>query len=65
MAVTDRQVRRLHALLRAGKPLWVAAMRADMDRKMTRKYQDEAKLPSELEIWPRTWRHSGRPFADV
>jgi hypothetical protein len=65
MAVTDRQVRRLHALLRAGKPLLVAAMRADMDRKTARKYQDEAKLPSELETWPRTWRTREDPFADV
>ena len=55
MAVTDRQIRRLHALLKSGKPLSVAAMRVDMDRKTARKYRDQAKLPSELETWPRTW----------
>ena len=53
-SVTDRQVRRLHALLKSGKPLLVAAMRVDMDRKTARKYRDETKLPSELETWPRT-----------
>ena len=63
--VTDRQVRRLHALLRSGKPLLVAAMRTDMDRKTARKYRDQAKLPSELETWPRTWRTREDPFADV
>ena len=65
MAVTDRQVRRLHALLQSRKPLSVAAMRVDMDRKTARKYRDEAKLPSELETWPRTWRTREDPFADV
>ncbi len=65
MAVTDRQVRRLHALLHSRKPLSVAAMRVDMDRKTARKYRDEAKLPSELETWPRTWRTREDPFADV
>ena len=63
--VTDRQVRRLHALLKSGKPLLVAAMRVDMDRKTARKYRDQAKLPSELETWPRTWRTREDPFADV
>jgi Mu transposase, C-terminal domain len=65
MAVTDRQIRRLHALLKSGKPLLVAAMRVDMDRKTARKYRDQAKLPSELETWPRTWRTRDDPFADV
>ena len=63
--VTDRQVRRLHALLKSGKPLLVAAMRVDMDRKTARKYRDQAKLPSELETWPRTWRTREDSFADV
>jgi hypothetical protein len=63
--VTDRQIRRLHALLKSGKPLLVAAMRVDMDRKTARKYRDQAKLPSELETWPRTWRTREDPFADV
>jgi Mu transposase, C-terminal domain len=63
--VTDRQVRRLHALLRSRKPLLVAAMRVDMDRKTARKYRDQVKLPSELETWPRTWRTREDPFADV
>ena len=63
--VTDRQVRRLQALLKSGKPLLVAAMRVDMDRKSARKYPDEAKLPSELDTWPRTWRTREDPFAGV
>jgi Integrase core domain len=63
--VTDRQVKRLQALLKSGKPLLVAAMRVDMDRKTARKYRDQAKLPSELETWPRTWRTREDPFADV
>jgi hypothetical protein len=63
--VTDRQVRRLQALLKAGKPLLVAAMRVDMDRKTARKYRDQAKLPSERETWPRAWRTREDPFAEV
>src|SRR6516225_10453657 len=63
--ITDRQVRRLHALLKADKPLVVAAMKVDMDRKTARRYRDQAKLPSELETWPRTWRTREDPFADV
>ena len=43
--VTDRQVRRLHALLKSGRPLSVAAMRVDMDRKTAPNYRDQAKLP--------------------
>jgi hypothetical protein len=63
--VTDRQVRRLQALLKAGKPLLVAAMRVDMDRKTARKYRDQAGLPSERQTWPRAWRTREDPFADV
>ncbi len=63
--VTDRQVRRLQALLKAGKPLLVAAMRADMDRKTARKYREQAKLPSERQTWPRAWRTREDPFAEV
>jgi Mu transposase-like protein len=63
--VTDRQVRRLHALLKSGKPLLVAAMRVDMDRKTARKYRDQAKLPSDLDAWPRTWRTRQDPFVEV
>jgi hypothetical protein len=63
--VTDRQVKRLQALLKSGKPLLVAAMRVDMDRKTARKYRDQAKLPSELETWPLRWRTREDPFADV
>ena len=36
-----------------------------MDRKTARKYRDQAKLPSELDTWPRTWRTREDPFADV
>jgi hypothetical protein len=63
--VTDRQVRRLHALLKSGKPLLVAAMRVDMDRNTARKYRDQARLPSERETWPRAWRTRQDPFAEV
>src|SRR5271156_3154611 len=63
--VTDRQVKCLHALLKSGKPLLVAALRVDMDRKTAQKYRDQAKLPSELDTWPRTWRTREDPFADV
>ena len=52
---TDRQVRRLRELLKIGKSLKVAAMRADMDEKTARKYRESAKLPSEI----------GRLAADV
>jgi hypothetical protein len=40
-------------------------MRVNMDRKTARKYRDQAKLPSELESWPRKWRTRDDPFADV
>jgi hypothetical protein len=63
--ITDRQVGYLRDLLKAGKPLKVAALRADMDEKSARKYRDSAKLPSELEVWPRTWRTREDPFAAV
>jgi Mu transposase, C-terminal domain len=63
--VTDRQIRCLRALLLSGKPLKVAAMRVDMDRKTARKYRDLARLPSEEEVWPRAWRTREDPFADV
>jgi hypothetical protein len=63
--VTDRQVKCLLALLKSGKPLFVAALRVNMDRKTARKYRDQARLPSELETWPRTWRTREDPFADV
>ena len=63
--VTDRQIRCLRALLVSGKPLKVVAMRVDMDRKTARKYRDLARLPSELEVWPRAWRTREDPFADV
>jgi transposase len=63
--VTDRQVRRLHALLMEGKPLKIAALRTDMDEKTARKYRDLGQIPSERETWPRTWRTRKDPFADV
>src|SRR5208337_2051136 len=44
--VTDRQVRCLRTLLKSGKPLKVAAMRVDMDRKTARKYRDLAMAVS-------------------
>ncbi len=61
----DRQVRRLRALLKTGKSLKAAAMRADMDEKTARKYREGEKLPSEIGVWPRTWRTREDPFAEV
>jgi len=63
--ITDRQVRNLRSLLKAGRSLKVAAMRTGMDEKSARKYRAAAKLPSELEDWPRTWRTREDPFAEV
>ena len=63
--ITDRQVRNLRNWLKAGKSLKAAAMRANMDEKTARKYHTAAKLPSELEVWPRTWRTREDPFAAV
>jgi hypothetical protein len=63
--VTDRQVQRLRASLGAGKPLRVAAMRTDMDEKTARKYRNLGKLPTEQEVWPRTYRTRPDPFVDV
>jgi hypothetical protein len=62
---TDRPVGCLRNLLRLGKSLKVAAMRADMDEKTARKYRASAKLPSEQEVWPRKWRTREDPFAAV
>lgn len=62
---TDRQVRRLRALLKTGTSLKAAAMRADMDEKTARKYREVGKLPSEIGVWPRPWRTREDPFADV
>jgi len=63
--ITDRQVECLRKLLKLGKPLKVAAMRADMDEKTARKYRGSAKVPSEPEVWPRMWRTREDPFAEV
>jgi len=63
--VTDRQVRLLRKFLGESKPLKAAALRADMDEKTARKYRDLGKFPTELEVWPRTWRTRKDPFADV
>jgi hypothetical protein len=63
--VTDRQVRRLRALLAQGKSVKAAALRVDMDEKTARKYRDLAKLPGEMEDRPRIWRTRKDPFADV
>ena len=62
---TDRQVRNLRKLLKMGKSLKDAAMRVDMDEKTARKYRDVAKLPSEIDVWPRPWRTRQDPFTDV
>src|SRR5688572_5255028 len=62
--VTDRQVRKLCGLLRAGKRLGVAALRTNMDDKTARKYRRLGKLPSEV-ARPHDWATRLDPFAEV
>jgi hypothetical protein len=62
--VTDVQVKTLWRWLRAGKPLAVAAMRSDMDRKTAAKYQYASHLPSAGRAEPRGWRTRANPFLE-
>jgi hypothetical protein len=51
--ITDRQVGYLRELLKMGKSLKVAAMRAGMDEKSAGKYRESAKFSSQRQDWPR------------
>ena len=62
--VTDAQVRKLRQLLGEGNPLYLAALKVDMDAKTARKYRRADRLPSES-FTPRTWRTREDPFEEV
>jgi hypothetical protein len=62
--VTDRQVRRLFALVNLEKNQEIAAAKAGMDRKTARKYLRARRLPSELPQAPRQ-RTQADAFAEV
>ena len=53
--VTERQVRRLFALVKVEGSLETAAAKAGMDAKTVRKYRRLERVPSELTPGPR-WR---------
>ena len=59
--VTDRQVRKLRALLSLGQPLAAAALKSGMTEKTARRYRDMGKLPSEAKV-ERDWRTRPDPF---
>lgn len=62
--VSDRQVRKLWAVLESGKPLYKAADQSDMDIKTARKYAKARKLPSAQRV-EHTWRTRPDPFAEI
>jgi len=62
--VTDAQVKELRLRLHQGASLKMAAMKAGMDRKSARKYQEPNPLPSESRR-PRTWRTRLDPLVSV
>ena len=62
--VTDQQVRRLFKLVQTEKNFGIAAMKAGMDEKTSRKYRRLGKLPSELNTG-HTWRTRKDPFEDI
>jgi hypothetical protein len=62
--ITDRQVRRLFALVKTEQSREIAASKAGMDAKTARKYVRLGRLPSEVESVPR-WRTRPDPFAEV
>lgn len=62
--VTDKQVRRLFALLTTERNQEIAAAKAGMDAKTARKYRRLGQMPSELPTAPR-WRTRPDPFAEV
>ena len=62
--VTDKQVRRLFALVKTEANQEVAAAKAGMDAKTARKYLRQRRLPSEQAPLPR-WRTRADPFEEV
>jgi hypothetical protein len=62
--VTDKQVRRLFALLTSEENQEVAASKAGMDAKTARKYRRLGRVPSELSL-PVRGRTRPDPFVDV
>ena len=62
--VTDKQVRRLFALVKTEGNQEIAASKAGMDAKTARKYRRLGQVPSELAAAPR-WRTREDPFAAV
>lgn len=62
--VTDSQVRLLLKLIKEESSLSVAAAKAGMDEKTSRKYRDSGELPSESRN-PHTWRTREDPFVEV
>src|SRR5262249_21364255 len=62
--VTDKQVRRLFALVKVEGSLETAAAKAGMDAKTARKYRRLGRLPSELAPGPR-WRTREGAFQEV
>jgi hypothetical protein len=62
--VTDKQVRRLFALVNQEKNQEIAAAKAGMDRKTARKYLRARRLPSELPPAAQ-WRTRTDPFEEV
>ena len=62
--VTDKQVRRLFALVKVEGNLETAAAKAGMDAKTARKYRRMGRLPSELTPGPR-WRTREDGFREV
>jgi len=62
--VSNAQVRKLMEEMSKHGHIGVAAMKADMDRKTTRKYVAAGELPSEMVV-ERSWRTRADPFVDV
>lgn len=61
--VSDKQVRRLFALVKTEGNQEIAAAKAGMDAKTARKYRRLGQVPSELPAAPR-WRTRSDPFAE-
>jgi hypothetical protein len=62
--VTDKQVRRLFALVKTEGNQQIAAAKAGMDTKTARKYRHLGQVPSALPAVPR-WRTRADPFEEV
>ncbi len=62
--VTDQQVRRLFKLIQTERDFGIAAMKAGMDEKTTRKYRKQGKLLSEPK-GDHVWRTRKDPFGDI